>query len=299
MGFNIYYEGTVKIDKPLDNETYNIIMGLSNTRRMVLNIDKLEVDGIANKKEVGEWGEFFFGHGDMRHRELMEFEKKYVIDVNSPPIGQPAIWGVWVVTEDRMGLIWSRKEKSYCGHEWLQYIVKSILVPRGYNTEGIINWFTERNPYGNEWHTVVKGKSVRKYRGYNKNQKCPDINAWYKEESEEYDRCHQKWVQELIDKRIEFLHQRISMIKGTSAKSILTFNLFIDNNIIQVEYDEKNICWARYLYKNIKKENEKLVHDEMSVENEMIENDIILQRVKKIVEKYIRDNPDFLDEAVI
>ena len=79
----------------------------------------------------------------------------------------------------------------------------------------------------------------------------------------------------------------------------LAFNLFIDNDIIQVVYDEKNICWAKYLYKNIKKENEKLVHDEMSGENGMIENDIILQRVKKIVEKYIIENPNFLDEAVV
>jgi hypothetical protein len=239
-------------------------MGLSNTRRMVLNIDKLEIDGIANKKEVGEWGEFFFGHGDMKHRELMEFEKKYVIDVNHPPIGQPSIWGVWVVTEDRMGLIWNRKEKSYCGHEWLQYIVKSILVPRGYN----------------------------------KNQKYPDINAWYDEESEGYELDHQNWLQELIDNRIQFLHKSTLKINSTSAKCELAFNLFIDNDIIQLVYDEKNICWAKYLYKNIKKENEKLVHDEISDKNEMIENDIILQRVKKIVGKYIREKPDFFDEAV-
>lgn len=299
MGFNIYYEGTVKIDKPLDNETYNIIMGLSNTRRMVWNIDKLERDRIAYIKEIGECGEFFFGHEGMRPRELREFEKKYVIDVNHPPIGQPSIWGVWIVTEDRMGLIWNREEKSYCGHEWLQYIVKNILVPRGYNAEGIINWFTEENPYDNEWNTVVKGKSVRKYRGYNKNQKCPDINAWYKEESEEYDMCHQEWLHKLIDKGIQFLHKSTLKINSKSAKCELAFNLFIDNDIIQVVYDEKNICWAKYLYKNIKKENEKLVHDEMSGENEMIENDIILQRVKKIVEKYIRENPNFLDEAVV
>ena len=34
------------------------------------------MDGVAKKKEIGEWGEFFFGHEGMKHKELMEFEKK-------------------------------------------------------------------------------------------------------------------------------------------------------------------------------------------------------------------------------
>lgn len=29
MGYNIYYEGIINIDKPLDDESYNLIMGLA------------------------------------------------------------------------------------------------------------------------------------------------------------------------------------------------------------------------------------------------------------------------------
>ena len=35
-------------------------MGLEESRRMLWDADKLERDGIAKKKEIGEWGEFLF-----------------------------------------------------------------------------------------------------------------------------------------------------------------------------------------------------------------------------------------------
>lgn len=263
MSYNIYYEGTVSINKPLDDQTYNIIMGLSDSRRMAWNADKLERDGIAKKKDIGEEGEFFFGHNHMKHEELIEFEKKYALNINYPPAGQPSYWGTWIVSDDKMGLIWNGNEKSYNGHEWLQYIVKKILIPRGYNTEGIVNWFTEEEMYDNEWHTVVKGKSVRKYRGYNKNQKEPDMGEWYDEELEEYDNCHQQWLQKLITNKIEFLHQSTLMRRdNTDAKLVLSFNLLVDNNIVQAVYDEKYICHSKYLYKNIRTEDDKIVYEE-------------------------------------
>jgi hypothetical protein len=69
-----------------------------------------------------------------------------------------------------MSLVWNRYEKSYCGHEWLQYIVKRILVPRGYKPSGIINWFTQ-GEYWPKYHTIVEGNSVRKYRDTKKIKK--------------------------------------------------------------------------------------------------------------------------------
>ena len=287
MGYNIYYGGIVKIDKPLDDETYNIIMGLSETRRMTWDTDKLERDGIAKKKDIGQWGEFFFGHKHMSHKQMSKFEENYAININWPPGCQPSLWGVWTVTDDRMGLVWNRNEKSYRGHEWLQYLVKKILIPRGYNTEGIINWFTEEEMYDNEWHTIVNGGSVRKYSGYNKKQKWPDIDAWYKEELEAYDNYHQQWIQKLITNKIEFLHQSTPMIKyNTDAKLVLSFNLFIDSNIVQAVYDGKYICHANYLYKNIRTQDDKLVHEESNTD-EVIINEILLQRAKKVIEEYI------------
>ncbi len=102
MGYNIYYEGTVKVNKPLDDETYNIIMGLSESRRMTWDTDKLERDGMAKKKDIGQWGEFFFGHKHMSHKQVSKFEEKYAININWPPGCQPSLWGVWTVTDDKI-----------------------------------------------------------------------------------------------------------------------------------------------------------------------------------------------------
>lgn len=298
MGYNIYYEGKIKIDKPLDDETYNIIMGLSESRRMTWDADKLERDGIAKKSEIGEVGEFFFGHKDMEFRQLKEFEKKYILNCNCPPGSQPSLNGVWIVTNDRMGLVWNRNEKSYGGHNWLKYIVEKILKPKGYNAEGIINWFTEEYVYDNRWHTIVKGNSVRKYRGFNKKEKEPDIDAWYDEEIQGYEENHQQWLQKLIDNKIEFLHESIPWeIYKTDAKLVISFNLYIDNNIVQAVYDRKSICHAKYLYKNIRTENNKLIHDKSCNDDEIID-DITLQKAKKIIENYMSQTSNYFEKKI-
>jgi hypothetical protein len=181
MGYNIFYEGIVNIDRPLDDETYRIIQGLGNTRRMIWDAYKLEEDGIAEMGDIGLFGEFFFGFQDMKPNKKRELEARYVLDYNCPPPGQPSLWGVWIVTEDRMRLVWNRNENSYCGHEWLKYLVKRILAPKGYHASGIINWFAEDTWSGSKRYTVVDGTSVRKCWGYSKQQKEPDRKAWYEE----------------------------------------------------------------------------------------------------------------------
>jgi len=301
MGYNIYYEGRIELDKPLDDKTYNIIKGLGKTRRMRWDADKLEQDGIALKSEIGYWGEFFFGVQDMKPKSQREFESKYVIDHNCPPPGQPELWGVWTVTDDRLGLAWNRNEKSYGGHEWLKYLVKSIFIPRGYYPRGIINWFTEGHWYENKWHTVVEGKSVRKYRGYNRKQKEPDIDGWYEEELQSYDEYHQKWLKNLMDNKVEFLHEhRPWKNEKTDAEFVLSFNLYLENNIVQATYDRKEICYAKYLYENLRIVDGKIIHNEDSSDIDKVINDHeTLMKVKDLIEEYILLTPDFLEEAVV
>ncbi len=181
----------------------------------------------------------------------------------------------------------------------MQYIVKKILIPRGYSVEGIINWFTEEEIYDNEWHTIVNGWSVRKYRGYSRKEKEPDIDAWYKEELEAYDNYHQQWLEKLITNKVEFLHERTpSKEDNTDAKLVLSFNLCIDKNIVQVVYDRKCICHAKYLYKNIRTENNKLVHEDVN-KDEIITNEILSQKAKMIIEKYISETTDYLEKGII
>lgn len=299
MGYNIYYEGIINIDKPLDDKTYEIIMGLAKTRRMIWDAKKLEEDGIARREEIGNAGEFFFGIKELSGEKLIEFEEKYVINHNRPPMHQPELWCVWNVTEDRMGLIWNRNEKSYGGHEWLQYIVKKILVPRGYYPSGIINWFTERWMNDNEWHTIVEGNSVRKYRGYSNKEKEPDIEAWCDEEIELYERHHQEWIKNLMNKKIEFLHESLACIDdNTTSKNVLSFNIYFENNIVQVVFDRKSICKAEYLYLNLREENGIIILEEALNKNKLIKDADILKEIQIIIEKYISETPDYLEESI-
>lgn len=179
MGYNIIYEGIIEMDKPLDDNTYGLIMGLSKTRRMRWNTNKLEEYGIAKISEIGICGEFFIEPANMTEKQKNAFEAKYLIDGNEPPGTQPALWGVWSPSDDKLSLIWNNNGHAYMGHEWLQYIVKKILIPRGYYPRGVINWFSEGSYYGFKCHTIVDGKYVRKYKGYSKEQKEPDIKGWY------------------------------------------------------------------------------------------------------------------------
>ncbi|QSO48410.1 hypothetical protein [Alicyclobacillus mengziensis] len=298
MGYNIYYEGTVNIDKPLDEETCRIIRGLGETRRMIWDTDKLEQDGIARKEDIGYFGEFFFGFPDVKPKKQRELEERYVIDHNCPPPGQPALWGVWTVTEDREALVWNRNEKSYCGHEWLQYLVKRVLAPRGYCTSGIVNWFTEDSWNGNKWHTIVDGTSVRKHRGYSKQQKEPDIDAWYQEEIESYHQYHQNWLKNLMENGTEFLHERKpSSSDDTDAETVLSFNVCVDDDIIQVTFDRSRIYSAKYLYKNLRRDGDQITHDERTDSEAQIEDPDVPMRTQAVIERYMSMHPDFLQDA--
>ena len=295
MGYNIIYEGKIKIDKPLDDRTYEIIKGLAETRRMRWDTEKLEADGIARREDIGFSGEYFFGIEGLNRKQQAEFENKYVIDNSRPPCGQPALWGVWTVTDDKMSLVWNRYEKSYCGHEWLQYIVKRILVPRGYKPSGIINWFTQ-GEYWPKYHTIVEGNSVRKYKGYNKNQKEPDREAWYEELDAEWENYYQNWFKKLIRDKVEFLHERYD---HSHQKIVLSFNLYIDKDIVQVSFDRTNICEARYLYRNLINSNGIIENNEID-DNDGADVDIeTCDTAKDLIEKYILENPDFLDNAIV
>lgn len=295
MGYNIIYEGKIKIDKPLDDRTYEIIKGLAETRRMRWDTEKLEADGIATREDIGFAGEYFFGIEGLNRKQQAEFENKYVIDNSRPPCGQPSLWGVWTVTDDKMSLVWNRYEKSYCGHEWLQYIVKKILVPRGYKPSGIINWLTQ-GEYWPTYHTIVEGNSVRKYKGYNKKQKEPDITGWYEELNEEWENYHQDWLKYLIEHKVEFLHERYD---HSTQRSVLSFNLYIDKDIVQVGFDRTNICKAIYLYRNLISSNGIIEHNEID-DNDGVDVDReTCDKAKDLIEKYIVENPDFLDNAVV
>jgi hypothetical protein len=59
---------------------------------------------------------------------------------NLDPCTQPGLWCQWDVLDDMRTLKWNEVEKFYDYTEWLEYIIRSILAPRGYTLNGSVIW---------------------------------------------------------------------------------------------------------------------------------------------------------------
>jgi len=283
---DVFYKGTIKFDKRLDDDTYNLLTALNATRRMWWDAAMLEADGIAKVKEIGNDGEFFFDEREFSYEEFNDIEKRYATNRNLPPGVQPDLYDCWEVTPNRKGLVWDNSEGSYYGHEWLQYLVKKILVPRGYHPSGIVNYFIPMDFQNQNWHTVVDGNTVRKYKGFSRKQKKPDIVVRY--ESDEYweDRCLQAWLKHLCDKKVEFLGERGPT---KELKAISEFHVYLNGNIYYVVSDIDKIYIADYRYKNIK-----LVDEEIVAKCKWASAPILIRgKLKKVIENAIVETPDY------
>ena len=128
MGYSTEFQGQFKIDKPLDNETFNLINGLARTRRMA-------------RKDLGEEygveGEFYY---NLESTEMGQEMDDNIIDFNTPPPTQPGLWLCWEVTDDKQHIEWNKTEKFYSYVKWLVYLIDKILKPKGYNVNGEVKW---------------------------------------------------------------------------------------------------------------------------------------------------------------
>lgn len=52
----------------------------------------------------------------------------------------PGYYCQWVPTDDGMGIEWDGSEKFYQYVEWLEYIIKHFLAPKGYELNGAIRY---------------------------------------------------------------------------------------------------------------------------------------------------------------
>ena len=120
MGYTTQFEGSFNIDKEVDKETYKLLKGIADTRR----IKRAGLD-----KKYGVEGEFYF-----------KDEKTGVVNYNEPPRTQPSLYCQWIIQEDRKTIIWDDGEKFYNYVEWIEYLINSILQPRGYTVNGLVIW---------------------------------------------------------------------------------------------------------------------------------------------------------------
>ncbi len=129
MGYTTDFIGKFKLNKKLDDETYNLLLGLSSTRRMSRNVDE----------KFGVEGEFYYNLDG----NFGQTREDNIINYNIPPRTQPSLWLQWKPTEDRLYIEWDGNEKFYEYVEWLKYIISKILIPKGYSLTGVVNWYGE------------------------------------------------------------------------------------------------------------------------------------------------------------
>jgi hypothetical protein len=126
MGYTTEFRGSFQIDRPLDDETYNLLKGLATTRRMARNVDP----------KYGIQGEFYIDGSEF----LVQYNESNVVDYNRPPMTQPSLWCQWIPTEDRDEIEWDGGENFYNYIEWIEYLISKVLAPRGYKLNGEVEW---------------------------------------------------------------------------------------------------------------------------------------------------------------
>ena len=127
MGYTTEFSGQFTFNKPLDDDTYQLVTGLATTRRMKRNVDE---------EKYGKDGEFYIEGGGYAGQA----DEDNIVDYNRPPADQPGLWLQWVPTDDRWHLEWDGGEKFYYYVEWLEYLIKKIFAPRGYVLHGEVRW---------------------------------------------------------------------------------------------------------------------------------------------------------------
>ena len=128
MGYDTRFSGKFLLNKKLDKDIYNLLVGLATTRRMKRNVGS----------EYGIEGEFYFE--DDEHDTYFQNPSTNIIDDNKPPSSQPSLWLQWIPTKDGKSIRWDGNEKFYKYVEWLEYLLRRILLPRGYYLSGVVKF---------------------------------------------------------------------------------------------------------------------------------------------------------------
>lgn len=129
MGYNTDFIGSFSLNKRLDDSVHKFLTKFAQTRRMKRKLDP----------HFGIDGEFFVDGKGM----MGQARDESVIDYNSPPRTQPGLWCQWVPSEDGTRIEWDGVEKFYNYIEWISYIIKNFLEPKGYVLNGTVEWHGE------------------------------------------------------------------------------------------------------------------------------------------------------------
>lgn len=177
MGYTTIFSGTFQINKPLDDETFQLIKEIATTRRMKRDETKLKN---LYGKNFGTEGEFFVdGKGSFGQES-----DETVLNNNAPPRTQPGLWCQWTVENDRKTITWDGGEKFYQADAWINYLIEAILKPRGYIVNGSVNALGD-DPE-DQWSIFAVDNELFTKLGWLEGTSQPDSDNYFKEMMEEY-----------------------------------------------------------------------------------------------------------------
>ena len=140
MGYQTYFTGQFKLDKPLLPEHAQYLAAFSSTRRMKRDAGVAErlADPVRVQAglPIGPQAAYFVGGGGLFGQD----RDASIIDYNEPPTGQPGLWCNWEPIKDGTAIEWSGTEKFYNYVEWMQYLIDNFLSRWGYTVNGEVEW---------------------------------------------------------------------------------------------------------------------------------------------------------------
>lgn len=97
-----------------------------------------------------------------------------VVDINTPPPGQPGLWCNWIPVEQGRAIEWNEGEKFYNAAEWMAYLIDHFLRPgalasqvdsklfEGFTFDHIVNGQIEAQGEDSEdrWVLIVEDNEV-------------------------------------------------------------------------------------------------------------------------------------------
>ncbi|MDF1699611.1 MAG: hypothetical protein P1V36_00435 [Planctomycetota bacterium] len=150
MGYTTDFEGSFKLDRPLDPAHAQYLLKFGMMRRNAVKAAALpdpirEAAGLP----IGREGCYFVGAGG----DFGQGDDDSITNYNYAPEGQPGLRCQWVPDTGEMRhwregpdltacdrIQWDGNEKFYCYVEWLEYIIAHFLKPWGYVLNGEVEF---------------------------------------------------------------------------------------------------------------------------------------------------------------
>jgi hypothetical protein len=131
----MYLDGKIQITPPLQANHLAYLARFHRIRHMKWDVRLLEKMRDPLRKAVGlplglEGAYYVAG-------EIMPlYPGPEIIDSNSPPNGQPALWCSWEPSGDGGSYIWGNGDKNYAYKAWLEYLIAHFFKPWHYQLSG-------------------------------------------------------------------------------------------------------------------------------------------------------------------